>query len=156
VRSARAVDTDLAVDKDAAGKAELVILRLSHSVSISVRSAPAPGVKLDQTTACRINIGGHLEAMALGLRRRLLDLMISIATGKWLLDPIRQRVRAPWMAAAALSPSAGTVPGVQHYFGMIGDFADRRRGRDSDARCSPGLPPAQSRSIHRAGHSPSR
>ena len=33
-------------------------------------------------------------------------------------------IRAPWMAQRRFLPAQGTVPGLQHYFGMIGDFAD--------------------------------
>jgi 3-hydroxyisobutyrate dehydrogenase len=33
-------------------------------------------------------------------------------------------IRAPWMAERRFLPAQGTVPGLQHYFEMIGDFAD--------------------------------
>jgi 3-hydroxyisobutyrate dehydrogenase-like beta-hydroxyacid dehydrogenase len=33
-------------------------------------------------------------------------------------------IRAPWMAQRRFLPAQGTVPGLQHYFDMIGEFAD--------------------------------
>jgi len=33
-------------------------------------------------------------------------------------------IRAPWMAERRFQPAQGTVPGLQHYFDMIGEFAD--------------------------------
>jgi 3-hydroxyisobutyrate dehydrogenase-like beta-hydroxyacid dehydrogenase len=33
-------------------------------------------------------------------------------------------IRAPWMAQRRFLPAQGTVPALQHYFEMIGDFAD--------------------------------
>jgi 3-hydroxyisobutyrate dehydrogenase-like beta-hydroxyacid dehydrogenase len=32
-------------------------------------------------------------------------------------------IRAPWMAERRFQPVQGSVPGLQHYFGMIDDFA---------------------------------
>ena len=33
-------------------------------------------------------------------------------------------IRAPWMAERRFQPVQGPVPALQHYFDMIGDFAD--------------------------------
>jgi 3-hydroxyisobutyrate dehydrogenase len=33
-------------------------------------------------------------------------------------------IRAPWMAERRFQPVQGSVPALQHYFGMISDFAD--------------------------------
>jgi 3-hydroxyisobutyrate dehydrogenase-like beta-hydroxyacid dehydrogenase len=33
-------------------------------------------------------------------------------------------IRAPWMAQRRFLPAQGTVPALQHYFDMIGEFAD--------------------------------
>jgi 3-hydroxyisobutyrate dehydrogenase-like beta-hydroxyacid dehydrogenase len=33
-------------------------------------------------------------------------------------------IRAPWMAQRRFLPAQGTVPGLQHYLDLIGDFAD--------------------------------
>jgi 3-hydroxyisobutyrate dehydrogenase-like beta-hydroxyacid dehydrogenase len=33
-------------------------------------------------------------------------------------------IRAPWMAERRFLPPQGTVPALQHYFDLIGEFAD--------------------------------
>jgi hypothetical protein len=33
-------------------------------------------------------------------------------------------IRAPWMAERRFAPAQGTVPALQHYFDLIGEFAD--------------------------------
>ena len=74
-----------------------------------------------------INIAATAEAMALGLKAGVdVDLMIkAIATGSG--GSTQFGIRAPWMAQRRFLPAQGTVPGLQHYFDMIGDFADERR-----------------------------
>ena len=62
--------------------------------------------------------------MALGLKAGVdVDLMIkAIATGSG--GSTQFGIRAPWMAQRRFLPAQGTVPGLQHYFDMIGEFAD--------------------------------
>jgi 3-hydroxyisobutyrate dehydrogenase-like beta-hydroxyacid dehydrogenase len=62
--------------------------------------------------------------MALGLKAGVdVELMIkAIATGSG--GSTQFGIRAPWMAQRRFLPAQGTVPALQHYFDMIGDFAD--------------------------------
>ena len=62
--------------------------------------------------------------MALGLKAGVdVDLMIkAIASGSG--GSTQFGIRAPWMAQRRFLPPQGTAPALQHYFDMIGDFAD--------------------------------
>jgi len=62
--------------------------------------------------------------MALGLKAGVdVDLMIkAIATGSG--GSTQFGIRAPWMAQRRFLPAQGTAPALQHYFDMIGEFAD--------------------------------
>jgi 3-hydroxyisobutyrate dehydrogenase-like beta-hydroxyacid dehydrogenase len=62
--------------------------------------------------------------MALGLKAGVdVPLMIkAIATGSG--GSTQFGIRAPWMAERRFLPAQGTVPTLQHYFPMIGDFAE--------------------------------
>jgi 3-hydroxyisobutyrate dehydrogenase-like beta-hydroxyacid dehydrogenase len=88
------------------------------------RFGAASRVKLVNNLLVAINIAATAEAMALGLKAGVdVDLMIkAIATGSG--GSTQFAIRAPWMAQRRFSPPQGTVPTLQHYFGMIGDFAD--------------------------------
>ena len=81
-------------------------------------------MKLVNNLLVAINIAATAEAMALGLKAGVdVDLMIkAIATGSG--GSTQFGIRAPWMAQRRFLPAQGTVPGLQHYFGMIGEFAD--------------------------------
>jgi 3-hydroxyisobutyrate dehydrogenase len=84
----------------------------------------ASRVKLVNNLLVAINIAATAEAMALGLKAGVdVPLMIkAIATGSG--GSTQFGIRAPWMAEQHFTPAQGTVPGLQHYFEMIGDFAD--------------------------------
>ena len=84
----------------------------------------ASRVKLVNNLLVAINIAATAEAMALGLKAGVdVDLMIkAIATGSG--GSTQFGIRAPWMAQRRFLPAQGTVPALQHYFDMIGDFAD--------------------------------
>ena len=84
----------------------------------------ASRVKLVNNLLVAINIAATAEAMALGLKAGVdVPLMIkAIATGSG--GSTQFGIRAPWMAERRFQPAQGTVPGLQHYFEMIGDFAD--------------------------------
>ena len=62
--------------------------------------------------------------MALGLKAGVdVPLMIkAIASGSG--GSTQFGIRAPWMAERRFQPVQGTVPGLQHYFDMLKDFAD--------------------------------
>jgi 3-hydroxyisobutyrate dehydrogenase-like beta-hydroxyacid dehydrogenase len=63
--------------------------------------------------------------MALGLKAGVdLPLMIkAIATGSG--GSTQFGIRAPWMAERRFRPVQGTVPALQHYFDLIGEFAEQ-------------------------------
>ena len=84
----------------------------------------ASRVKLVNNLLVAINIAATAEAMALGLKAGVdVDLMIkAIATGSG--GSTQFGIRAPWMAQRRFLPAQGTVPALQHYFDMIGEFAD--------------------------------
>src|SRR6516165_6137516 len=50
------------------------------------------------------------------------NLIKAIATGSG--GSTQFGIRAPWMAQRRFLPAQGTVPALQHYFDMIGEFAD--------------------------------
>jgi 3-hydroxyisobutyrate dehydrogenase-like beta-hydroxyacid dehydrogenase len=114
----------LAGDKDAAGRAERVIGGFADSCLYFGPFGAASRVKLVNNLLVAINIAATAEAMALGLKAGVdVDLMIkAIATGSG--GSTQFGIRAPWMAQRRFLPAQGTVPGLQHYLGMIGDFAD--------------------------------
>ncbi len=84
----------------------------------------ASRVKLINNLLVAIHIAATAEAMALGLKAGVdVDLMIkAIASGSG--GSTQFGIRAPWMAQRRFLPAQGTVPGLQHYFDMIGTFAD--------------------------------
>jgi 3-hydroxyisobutyrate dehydrogenase len=84
----------------------------------------ASRVKLVNNLLVAINIAATAEAMALGLKAGVdVPLMIkAIATGSG--GSTQFGIRAPWMAERRFLPVQGSVPGLQHYFDMIKDFAD--------------------------------
>jgi 3-hydroxyisobutyrate dehydrogenase-like beta-hydroxyacid dehydrogenase len=84
----------------------------------------ASRVKLINNLLVAINIAATAEAMALGLKAGVdIPLMIkAIASGSG--GSTQFAIRAPWMAEPLFQPVQGTVPGLQHYFDMVSDFAD--------------------------------
>jgi 3-hydroxyisobutyrate dehydrogenase-like beta-hydroxyacid dehydrogenase len=84
----------------------------------------ASRVKLINNLLVAINIAATAEAMALGLKAGIdVTLMIkAIVTGSG--GSTQFGVRAPWMAQRLFKPPQGTIPGLQHYIDMIGEFAD--------------------------------
>ena len=84
----------------------------------------ASKVKLVNNLLVAIHIAATAEAMALGLKAGVdVELMIkAIATGSG--GSTQFGVRAPWMAQRRFLPAQGTVSALQHYFDMIGEFAD--------------------------------
>jgi 3-hydroxyisobutyrate dehydrogenase-like beta-hydroxyacid dehydrogenase len=113
----------LAGDKDAAAKAERVVKGFADSCLYFGPFGAASRVKLVNNLLVALNIAATAEAMALGLKAGVdVELMIkAIATGSG--GSTQFGIRAPWMAERRFSPAQGTVPQLQHYFDMIGDFA---------------------------------
>jgi 3-hydroxyisobutyrate dehydrogenase-like beta-hydroxyacid dehydrogenase len=114
----------LAGDADACAKIEPVVGGFADSCLFFGKFGAASRVKLVNNLLVAINIAATAEAMALGLKAGVdVPLMIkAIATGSG--GSTQFGIRAPWMAERRFLPAQGTVPGLQHYFDMIADFAD--------------------------------
>src|SRR5580692_747460 len=114
----------LAGDAAACKKVEPVIAGFADSCLYFGEFGAASRVKLVNNLLVAINIAATAEAVALGLKAGVdVPLMIkAIATGSG--GSTQFGIRAPWMAERHFQPMQGSVPGLQHYFGMIGDFAD--------------------------------
>ncbi len=124
----------LAGDAAACKKVERVVAGFADSCLYFGEFGAASRVKLVNNLLVAINIAATAEAMALGLKAGVdVPLMIkAIATGSG--GSTQFGIRAPWMAERRFQPVQGTVPGLQHYFDMIDDFADQRRRGDAAAR----------------------
>jgi len=114
----------LAGDGDACRKIEDVVAGFADSCLYFGEFGAASRVKLVNNLLVAINIAATAEAMALGLKAGVdVPLMIkAIASGSG--GSTQFGIRAPWMAERRFLPAQGTVPGLQHYFDMIAEFAD--------------------------------
>ena len=121
--SARKAVIYLAGDKEACAKAERFVGGFADSCLYFGPFGAASRVKLVNNLLVAINIAATAEAIALGLKAGVdVDLMIkAIATGSG--GSTQFGIRAPWMAQRRFLPAQGTVPTLQHYFDMIGEFA---------------------------------
>jgi 3-hydroxyisobutyrate dehydrogenase len=122
--SARKAVIYLAGDKDASARAESYVRGFADSCLYFGKFGAASRVKLVNNLLVAIHVAAAAEAMALGLKAGVdVDLMIkAIATGSG--GSTQFGIRAPWMAQRRFLPAQGTAPTLQHYFDMIGDFAD--------------------------------
>src|SRR3984957_11503597 len=122
--SARKGVVYLAGDAAACKKIESVVAGFADSCLYFGEFGAASRVKLVNNLLVAINIAATAEAMALGLKAGVdVPLLIkAIATGSG--GSTQFGIRAPWMAERRFQPVQGPVPALQHYFGMIGDFAD--------------------------------
>jgi 3-hydroxyisobutyrate dehydrogenase len=114
----------LAGDAAACKKIESVVAGFADTSLYFGPFGAASRVKLVNNLLVAINIAATAEAMALGLKAGVdVPLMIkAIATGSG--GSTQFGIRAPWMAERRFLPVQGTVPALQHYFHMIGEFAD--------------------------------
>ncbi len=114
----------LAGDAAACKKLEGVVAGFADSCLYFGEFGAASRVKLVNNLLVAINIAATAEAMALGLKAGVdVPLMIkAIATGSG--GSTQFGIRAPWMAERRFQPVQGSVPGLQHYFEMIANFAD--------------------------------
>jgi 3-hydroxyisobutyrate dehydrogenase-like beta-hydroxyacid dehydrogenase len=114
----------LAGDAEACKKVEPVVAGFADSCIYFGEFGAASRVKLVNNLLVAINIAATAEAMALGLKAGVdVPLMIkAIATGSG--GSTQFGIRAPWMAERRFKPVQGDVPGLQHYFDLIGEFAD--------------------------------
>jgi 3-hydroxyisobutyrate dehydrogenase-like beta-hydroxyacid dehydrogenase len=113
----------LAGDAAACKKVEPVVAGFADLCIYFGEFGAASRVKLVNNLLVAINIAATAEAMALGLKAGVdVPLMIkAIATGSG--GSTQFGIRAPWMAERRFKPVQGDVPGLQHYFDLIGDFA---------------------------------
>src|SRR5579863_9541367 len=114
----------LAGDAEACKAIEPVVAGFADSCLYFGAFGAASRVKLINNLLVAINIAATAEAMALGLKAGVdVDLMIkAIAAGSG--GSTQFGIRAPWMAQRRFKPPQGTIPGLQHYVEMIGEFAD--------------------------------
>jgi|SRR5579883_2428759 len=114
----------LAGDAAACKQVERIIAAFAESCLYFGAFGAASRVKLVNNLLVAVNIAATAEAMALGLKAGVdVPLMIkAIATGSG--GSTQFAIRAPWMAERRFKPVQGPVPTLQHYFDMIGDFAD--------------------------------
>jgi len=114
----------LAGDADGCKKIESAVSGFADTWLYFGPFGAASRVKLVNNLLVALNIAATAEAMALGLKAGVdAPLMIkAIATGSG--GSTQFGIRAPWMAERRFVPVQGTVPALQHYFDMIGDFAD--------------------------------
>ncbi len=114
----------LAGDAAACKKIESVVSGFADNCLYFGAFGAASRVKLVNNLLVAIHIAATAEAMALGLKAGIdVPLMIkAIANGSG--GSTQFGIRAPWMAERRFLPMQGSVPGLQHYFDMIGDFAD--------------------------------
>ena len=114
----------LAGDAAACNKLEGVVAGFADTCLYFGEFGAASRVKLVNNLLVAIHIAATAEAMALGLKAGVdVPLMIqAIAMGSG--GSTQFGIRAPWMAERRFLPVQGSVPALQHYFPMIGDFAD--------------------------------
>jgi 3-hydroxyisobutyrate dehydrogenase len=114
----------LAGNKEACTRAERVVAGFADSCLYFGPFGAASRVKLVNNLLVAVHIAAAAEAMALGLRAGVdVDLMIkAIASGSG--GSTQFGIRAPWMAQRRFLPAQGTAAALQHYFDMLGDFAD--------------------------------
>jgi 3-hydroxyisobutyrate dehydrogenase len=114
----------LAGDAAACKKLESVVASFADTCHYFGEFGAASRVKLVNNLLVAIHIAATAEAMALGLQTGVdVPLMIqAIAGGSG--GSTQFGIRAPWMAERRFLPVQGSVPALQHYFDMIGDFAD--------------------------------
>jgi 3-hydroxyisobutyrate dehydrogenase-like beta-hydroxyacid dehydrogenase len=122
--SARKAVVYLAGDEQACKKIEPVVAGFADSCIYFGPFGAASRVKLINNLLVAIHIAATAEAIALGVKAGVdVQLMIkAIATGSG--GSTQFGIRAPWMAERRFKPVQGTIPGLQHYIDMIGNFAD--------------------------------
>jgi 3-hydroxyisobutyrate dehydrogenase-like beta-hydroxyacid dehydrogenase len=122
--SARKGVVYLAGDAEACKKLESVVAGFADSCIYFGPFGAASRVKLINNLLVSIHIAATAEAMALGLKAGVdVSLLIkAIATGSG--GSTQFGIRAPWMAERRFKPLQGSIPGLQHYIEMVGEFAD--------------------------------
>jgi 3-hydroxyisobutyrate dehydrogenase len=123
--SARKAVVYLAGDAVAAGKAEAALRGFTDSVLYFGEFGAASKVKLINNLLVTIHITATAEAMALGLKTGVDPALMIKAVANGSGGSTQFGIRAPWMAERRFLPAQGTAFGLAHYFGLIGNLADR-------------------------------
>ena len=115
----------LAGDEQAAKKAEPVMRGFTDVYHYFGPFGSASKVKLINNLLVAVHIAATAEAMALGVKAGVdTEMMIkAVAAGSG--GSAQFGIRAPWMAQRRFLPAHGNVPGLSHYFELVGDLADR-------------------------------
>jgi len=123
--AARKAVVYLAGDRDACAKIEPVIRGFTDTCHYFGPFGAASKVKLINNLLVAVHMAATGEAMALALKSGVdTDLLIkAVAGGSG--GSTQFGIRAPWMAQRRFLPAQGTAFGISHYFGLIGDLADR-------------------------------
>jgi 3-hydroxyisobutyrate dehydrogenase len=123
--SARKAVIYLAGDEAAAKKAEPAMRAIGDIYHYFGPFGAASKVKLINNLLVTIHIAAAAEAMALGVKAGVdTEKMIkAVAAGSG--GSAQFGIRAPWMAERRFLPAHGNVPGLLHYFELVGDMADR-------------------------------
>jgi 3-hydroxyisobutyrate dehydrogenase len=121
--SARKAVIYLAGDAEAAKKIEPVVKGFADLCMYFGSFGAASRVKLVNNMLVTINIAATAEAVALGQKAGVdIDMMIkAIANGSG--GSTQFAIRAPMMAHRKWQPPMATSKALEHYFGMIDDFA---------------------------------
>ena len=122
--SARKAVIYLAGDAAAAKKIEPTVKGFADLCIYFGPFGGASKVKLINNMLVAINIAAAAEAMALGLKAGVdVDAMIkAVANGSG--GSTQFGIRAPWMAQRRFQPVQGSSHLLEHYFGMIDNWAD--------------------------------
>jgi len=123
--SARKAVVYLAGDEQAAKKAEPVMRGFSDVYHYFGPFGAASKAKLINNLLVTIHIAAAAEAMALARQTGVdLDLIVK-AVGAGSGGSAQFNIRAPWMVQKRFTPVHGNVPGLSHYFELVGDLASR-------------------------------
>ncbi len=123
--TARKAVVYLAGDAEAAKQVELVVRGFTDVYHYFGPFGAASKVKLVNNLLVAVHMAATGEAMALALKTGVdIDLLIkAVASGSG--GSTQFGIRAPWMAQRRFLPAMGTAYSISHYFGLIGDLAER-------------------------------
>ena len=111
-------------DREAVRRLEPIVAGFADSCSYFGPFGTATKAKLINNLLVGLHIAGTAQAMAIAAKTGVdMDLLVkSIASGSG--GSTQFGIRAPWMAERRFQPVQGPVPALQHYFDLIGEFAD--------------------------------
>jgi 3-hydroxyisobutyrate dehydrogenase-like beta-hydroxyacid dehydrogenase len=123
--TARKAVVYLAGDAEAAKQVEPVVRGFTDVYHYFGAFGAASKVKLVNNLLVAVHMAATGEAMALALKTGVdIDLLIkAVVSGSG--GSTQFGIRAPWMAQRRFLPAMGTAHSISHYFGLIGDLAER-------------------------------